>query len=247
MTEEKIHIDSYIGGRKQSLDAKNFIYSKIYETPSDLSFIISKMENDPNAISLIKSRYICRIKEINNRIKYWVKLVGNCQEEYLTQDDLEFLESGGFFEYKLNKQIFRKTDYRIVDGKMYPILFSFVDDEIKTSLNEKYRDAKVYFFDPKMVGEVSFRKNPNEPIILDKKFFKTTVTPERLLDQYGIYPPFGKVEDENKLFEQILSYIITRPERYKHDLFNDLAWALSNEKDADKYLNQIIEQVKGAR
>ena len=64
----------------------------------------------------------------------------------------------------------------------------------------------------------------------------------RILDEYHVYPSFKELEDENELFEQVLSYIITRPKKYRNDLFNDLAWALSDEKEADKFLHLLVEQ-----
>ncbi len=245
LKDKRIQIDDYVGEPDQSLDAKDFKYSLIRSSPSEISILINNMEMDVKAKNTLKSCFNIRIKQMKEKVVYWGQLLDSCEEKYLTPEELEFLESGGLFEYNLNKQIFRKRDYQIVDGKRYPILFSFVDD--KSSLKEIYKDAKVYLFDPELVGEVSFRKNPNDSVILDKNFFKSVVTPERLFKEYGIYPPFSELDDTDILFEKILSHIITLPEKYKHSLFEDLAWALSDEKDADKYLNQIIEQVTRSR
>jgi hypothetical protein len=241
LKDKRIQIDDYVGEPDQSLDAKDFKYNLIRNNPSDISILINNMEMDVKAKNTLKSCFNIRIKQMKEKVVYWGQLLESSEERCLTQEELEFLESGRHFEYNLNKQIFRKRDYRIEDGKRYSILFSFVDDKQKAFLKKKYKNARIYFFDPKLVGEVSFRKNPNDSVILDKNFFKSVVTPERLFKEYGIYPPFSELDDTDILFEKILTHIITQPEKYKHSLFEDLAWALSDEKDADKYLNQIIE------
>ena len=131
LTDKKIQIDSYVGGNKQSIDVKLFVYSKIYKTPSELSFYLKKIEKDANAKKMIKSRFLIRIEEIKNRIHYLNKNLIYNEERCLTQEELEFLESGCVFEYNLNKQIFKKRDYKVVQGRKQRIVLSFVKDKKK--------------------------------------------------------------------------------------------------------------------